>query len=316
MSRLISDQLLTYLESLEQSLRLPPEQARAVVDEVRADLLAHIQRSVEQGHEERQAVALAIEEMGPADELAAQMRGAIPPLGNYNIRVLRRAAAMFLTLLLLWGFWHVRAMDFGFSIPRAVSCGVLLTPVALLVWPDVIWRKNWMFTVVPTGAIFLAVMFAMSAGQTTESVILLDPHAVPEISDVRDESTAGLAGYLVLGLLSALTAYLFTQIQRRRQRWLAIGFSLLVVVVIEGPYAVEEYRYGRQLQQFQLSLQALRDESGSYPTKADMRTLETRSFRYRVQADGDVYSLYWKRPLNPGYAIGYSSKDNRMWIND
>ena len=61
MSNLISDQLLTYLESLEQALRLPPEQTRPVIDEVRADLLAHIQRHVDQGQEESQAVTLALE---------------------------------------------------------------------------------------------------------------------------------------------------------------------------------------------------------------------------------------------------------------
>lgn len=319
MSNLISDQLLTYLESLEQALRLPPEQARPVVDEVRSDLLAHVQRYVDQGQEESQAVTLAIEEMGPADELAAQMRAAIPPLGNYNIRVLRRAAAMFLTLLLLWVFWHVRAMDFGFSIPRALACSVLLTPVALLIWPDVIWRKNWMFTVVPTVVIFLLVFVAMTMGQQTDSMMVIDPNAVPEageISDIRDESTADVVGYLVLGLLVALTIYLFTQIQRRRQRWTAIAFSLLAAVSIEAPYAVEEYRYGRQLAQLQDQLQLWEDKGGTYPSDDGFASLDNGMFHYWSQPDGSGYNLFWDRPLNPGYAICYSSKNNRMWIND
>ncbi|QEG41964.1 permease prefix domain 1-containing protein [Roseimaritima ulvae] len=316
MSKLISEQLLQYLETLERSLRMPPEQARPVVDEVRDDLLTHVQRRVERGQDESQAVAAAIEEMGPPEQLAAELRVTMPPMGHASVRVLRRAAAIFLTMFLLWVGWHVRAMDFGFSLPRAVAYGVLLTPIALLIWPDLIWRKNWMFTVVPTVVIFFLSVLVMSVGQTTYTVMEIDPQAAPVIPDVRKPSGGGIVGYSVLGMLLALTVYLFSQIQRRRQRWLAFGFSLLLVAAIEGPYAVEEYRYSQQLRQTQASLQTLKDERGSYPAEVPLEFLATPAFHYNSQADGTVYSLFWDRPLSPGYAIGYSSQDNRMWIND
>lgn len=325
MAKLISKQVIDFLDSLECALQLPSEQSRRIVDEVRADLSEHIQRFVEKGNDEETAVALALDEMGSPDELARHMSAAVPPLNGPAVRLLRRSLTVLLTLLIAWIFWDYRANCYGFSFTRALAIGMVFLPIVLLTWPSVIWRSNWMFSVLPSAAIFIVIILLMSTGQSSSTTLIISPDTpgpVPSYpADPRDGIVVSATGYTILGLLATLTIYLMAMMQRKRQRIAAIFAAMLLVAFAEIPYAFEEHHYAARLDQIRTKLGAYRNEHRAYPTEDQFKAnqesnQEAKSFRYHIHPSSDDYYVYWTRPLSRGYSLCYTSNNHQMWIND
>jgi len=311
-SRLITDRVLDYLDALERALQLAPQQARRIVDEVRADLVDQIRRRVEQGRSEPEAVDAALDDLGPPAELARRIRDEAAPEGDAVLRAARYALGLALVGFAGWVLWHGRAWTYGFSPIRALGIAACCLPILLMVWPGVIWRRNWMFSAIPTGVVLAIV--AVLAGGGRSATATIDP-AVPPSAPLP---ASAVGGYVALALLSAVTVFLLVMMQRPRQRVIAIAVGVLLVVAVELPYALEEQRYAARLDDAKAILNDYRSEHGRLPTveAASATPMAELGFTYTLLEGGEHYSLLWDRPLNPGYALGYSSDQDRMWVND
>lgn len=306
MAKLSAEQVQDYLDRFRSSLRLSSDQSQAIVDEVRDDLLAHVRRLVEKGTDESAAVALAIEELGPPEELARQIKMEVPPLNSPAVRAIRMLGTVALAALFAYVCWDFRANVYGFSWVRPLAMVSLFLSLVLITWPGIMWRKNWMFTAIPAGCVLLLTLFMMTLG-ASQTVSGLAP--APRLSY--------LIGYAILGLMTALTIYLLAMMQRRRQQIAALGLALLLVALIELPYAWEESRFASQLQQMQAYLERVHQQNGAYPEKNQLDGQPVAAaFHYSMNPDGSGYNLYWSRPINSGYALCYGSQGDRFWIND
>ncbi|HBE68305.1 MAG TPA: hypothetical protein DDW52_09180 [Planctomycetaceae bacterium] len=306
MTKLISESVLGYLDSLEQSLNMTPESSRLIIEEVREDLRAHVKSHVHRGLDEEQAVFAALKEMGPPEELAKQMRAVIAPQSNTQIRWLRRIGGIVFVLFAFWMSWHLRAWNYGTSWKLLLGITSVSLPVFLLIWPDVIWRRNWMFSAIPTVvALFLGAM-VLTLGQSSTQDISL---ATPELSISLD-----VQRYMLLTIFSAQTTFLLAMVQRRRQRIASVVLTAMVVAAIELPFVLEEQYHALRLEDARNRLEAIKVEDGEYPTDQELQTDEFPGFRYVVN-DGE-YSLMWNRWLCQHFALGYSSDGRPMWVLD
>ncbi|MGI9473158.1 MAG: permease prefix domain 1-containing protein [Rubripirellula sp.] len=308
MANLISDQVIGYLDTLRDSLDLPSWQTQPIIDEVSADLRGHVQRHVDAGIQEEDAVSAAIAEMGPPAELGRQMKAAIPPLPNSNVRMLRRIVAVVLGLGLFWLLWNIRAWDYGFSMGRVVAVVSVALTMILLVWPDIIWRGNWLYQGLPTMLVLGGSFLAMTVGTSTQFV---DGQPVKEPMISIDAMRIGLCVAFV-----CLAIYLLGMIQQRRQRVVALTFVLLGVAAIEIPFLVEEYYYNRRLDLVKQTLEAAKQSGGTYPLDDGVLSDQFAEFRYGASPKGEKYTLIWNRPLSPHFGLGYASEGDRMWVLD
>ncbi len=316
MAKLVSQQVQDYLEALRTALRRTPEQSSLIVDEIRSDLFDHAQRLVDEGRDEPAAVAEALAELGPPEELARRITNEVPPWNSLAIRLTRQLFTIGLGLFLAWVAWHSRADTFGFSWIRAVGLATLFLPIVLIIWPGVVWRKNWMFSAIPAGCILVAAFLVISLGLSSQSVQMIDLEN-PPVPVSNQDAILSLVQYTLLLLFAGLTIYLLLMMQRWRQRWWAIGTALMLVTLIELPYAWEERQFTQRLEQMKGYLATAYKQQGSYPTEPQLGNRpDANAFRYHVAPDGTNYSLFWTRPLSSGYELAYSTKRDAVWIID
>lgn len=308
MSKLITERVFDYLETLRDAIDLPVEQSQSVVDEVSDDLRRHIQRRIEEGASEEEAVEAALAELGPAEQLGRQMKAEIPPFPTSQIRLLRKVGAFLLAMLLGWFLWNIRAWEYGFSWWRAIAVLSITLPLMLLVWPDVVWRRNWLFRWLPSALVFLFCMLAMTVGVQTEYV-----DGEPTRTPLLSLNTVRLVITLAFVCLSA---YLVAMMQQRRQRIGAIVAAIIVVAAIEVPYLVEETYWHGRLRTIQQQLETAKSSGGSYPLADELSGVEHDGFRYQPGPQGERYTLIWDRSLNSHFALGYSSDRDDIWVLD
>jgi hypothetical protein len=133
------DRINDFLRTLVKALGDAGGQSQEIVEEVRADLNAHVERYLTEGHSESVAVEHALGEMGNPYELAHHVRREIPPFGGEVLTSVRYVAAIGVTLWSLFLLWYFRAGSYGFS-GFTVIVGVLLLhlPLILLLWPRIV----------------------------------------------------------------------------------------------------------------------------------------------------------------------------------
>jgi hypothetical protein len=302
-----------FIQSLKEALSGAGSQSEGIIGEVHADLEAHAERYQAKGHSEDDAVDLAIGEMGNPYELAHHMRREIPPFGGKVLTRIRYALASGLILWTLFCLWMFRAWVYGFN-PFFVATIVLIHfPAILFVWPRIVWRKNWMFGLIPAGLSLLLAMFINIAG--TEQHVPQTP--VEEFSNSMPPAI-GLTGTIVIVGLGMTALLLLISMQQRSQRRLIILAVLLGVGCVEAAFQGEELMFRLDRMQVRSYIETYFREKGSYPTD-DIVKSERSKLRNKdahIQMDGSSFSFYWIRPLNPGYSIWYSSANGSVFVQD
>ena len=301
MSEIVQQRIDEFLGRLRESLRLSSDQAEEITAEVRGDLLDHIDDLRQKGHSEEEAVAIALEEMGNPYEMAFHVRRTVPLWDNRAVEVCRYVIAGGILLWSVYVLWGLRAWTYGFS-PVIYVVGLLFfMPIVLVIWPRIVWRKNFLFGLLPPAVGVVLVLLVSMTGTSSEW---------------------GDAGrYLILTGIVATAIYVITLMQQRAQRQFVCAAALALVLCIEVPYQIEERTYRNYRSHVQNYLAGLQDGCGEYPDRQTVEAhrpgwLNKMGIDYSPRRDGDGYSLIWTRPLSRGFAIGYSSTEDRIWIND
>lgn len=316
-----------FLFTLERALGHPGEQSGGLLEEVRADFDEHVKHFQAAGHSEDEAVEQALAEMGNPYELAHHVRHEVPPFGGKVVTGIRYVAAfgvLVWTLLLMWLF---RGGTYGVS-GLAVLAGVLLfhLPVILLLWPRIVWRRNWLFGLIPAGLAFLAAIVLAAGGRESSEQILM-PRTEEEAADFRQQLEAQeaaasgnlqVSGILVFSTAGILTIVLLIAIQQSSQRRTVLLVTGLTIALFEIPFQLEELVFRQDREKVRAYFKAELEESGAYPTEENFKTHgpRIRGEHARVSIAQQDFSLFWNRPLRPGHAILYSSEDNRVRIQD
>lgn len=316
-----------FLQDLEQALGRSAGQARRVVDEVRADLEAHVERLRHDGVEEDEAVRRALDDLGNPYELAHRMRREIPPFGGPVLTTLRTLAAAGVVLWMLLLLWTFRAWEYGF---RPSATGLVVgfhLPVALLLWPRIVWRRNWMFASgIAALAAVVAIGLALGGVRSTsvnETLLVMNEGgglAAPSPVEVAvaEEEPSRWPWYLVGAGLSGLTLLLLASMQRRVQQRIAILALVASVAAVEVPFQVEELIFRGEVERFRSYLETAAARTGSLPTSEQIAEEGPRSSSPHAWVRGTVedWSLFWARPLSPGASLIYSSADGAVVAQD
>lgn len=177
MSSVGREKVEEFFKQLEDSFSGSEEQAQEISEELRSDFDEHLKRFEGEGRSEDEAVELALAEMGNPYELGHKMRQEVPPFAGKAATIIRYLLSAGLIVWLLFFLWVMRGWDYGFqSFPYALF-GFLHLPVIMLLWPKIIWKKNWMFTMsIATAAAFalISVGFLGKESQTEMTYLLAE----------------------------------------------------------------------------------------------------------------------------------------------
>lgn len=286
-----------------------------IIAEVRADFEAQVERLCAEGMGEAEAIGRALEQLGNPYELAHHIRAERAPLPGRGMRILRMAATFVVITWTLLMLWALRPGAYG-SGGVAVTLGVAMfhLPVILLLWPGIVWRRNWLFGLLPAALGLIALVF-MSAGgvsQTSEIVIQLEGSAdlasVPaQIPDSSKQINRLLLIRVTLFLsFGSACVILFLMMQQRAQRRRAVGLLIAGLLLAELPFQIEEWR-------FRVGRDHLTSQSGAPEQAAE--ELSPR-YRYRPDSDENDFFLSWSRPISPGFALCYGSERDETWVID
>ena len=157
-----------YLQSLEEALGRSNAQSVGILGEVRGDLESHVERFEAEGLPEDEAVERALEEMGNPFELAHHMLREVPPFGGMAVSVIRYLIASGVILWTLLMLWMFRSGTYGFN-PILSIVVLLYLPAILLLWPRVVWRRNWLFGLIPAGVALVIVLATSVLGTSASS---------------------------------------------------------------------------------------------------------------------------------------------------
>jgi hypothetical protein len=307
------EKLNIFIRSLHEAIGKRGRQSEEILGEVRADLEWHVQRFQAKGRSEDEAVDLALGEMGNPYELAHKMLREIPPFGGKRLTFIRYITASALILWTLFVLWYFRAGIYGFS-PLGVAAIVLVHfPVILLVWPRVVWRKNWMFGLIPAGLGLLAVVFMNFTGIGMEA----SPAQAPVVgsSEINQPSPVLIPVAVALGITA--TALLRFMQQRSQRRWAIIAL-FLGVVSIESMFQCEELFFRVDRKHIREYIETFVHEHGTYPADDVVKSEgpKLKSSNYEIHVEGKDFNLYWSRHLSPGHSIAYSSKADSVVVMD
>ncbi len=315
----VLEQTEEYIGRLEGALDLPQVHARRVVDEVRGDLVAAVASRCRQGMGEAEAVEEVLRDLADPEEMAAQISKSVPPLSHGGVRAVRYLLGAGLMVYAAWLLWGIRAWGYGLELfPRRAVIWVVVLAFTAAIWPAIVWRRNWLHGAVPFGVVVGLFFLGNFLGVGGEQAAV-DPGAPPEWPPVADGW--GLADYLMLAGVAAGVVYLSWQIQRRRQRLAVVALGLLALLVVEGAFQVEEHVFRRQRDRLAQLVEEHPGEGGSAPSREALAAvgdplLDADNVHYRPARGAAHFTLFWDRPLSPGFAIVYWSGDGRVWIND
>ncbi|MFT4543452.1 MAG: hypothetical protein ACI835_005924 [Planctomycetota bacterium] len=309
-----------FFAALEAALGGPHEQSDLVLAEVRADLEAQVRGAVARGTDREVAWAEALESMGEPVALARSMRGALPPAPP-SPRV-RHVLAVLSGVVASWGVLMIfvwRSTNYGFDpVMFSVILGLHL-PLALLLWPGLVWRWNPLFS---TGAAAIAILLALGlhfGARMSTITYQLDSELV--VADVGPSETAALLLPVAFAGLAVLTV---TLLQRRRQRRVVLAWTFGLVATIEAIHQVEEALFRGEARHAEEWIDNHTAERGSKPTSEEFAAqYETRwlSRVYYYPADGQdpdgtpSFTLYWGRATQSHHELYYHS-DGTIIGND
>lgn len=320
-----------FLGTVETALGRAGRQSKEILAEVRADLHAHVNRHRADGCTEDEAVGRALDQMGNPYELAHHVRWEVPPFGGELLTTVRYLAACGVGLWLIVLLWHFRAAAYGASGPLVVV-GVLMLhlPVILLLWPQVVWRSNWLFGLIPAGLAFVLALWLGAGGVRShrmmdirmtqiEEGVLAPQLPIEGLGPLlADSGGTSVSTVLIFAAAAFATIVLLFAMQQRAQRRIALVAALLAFAVIELPFQVEEafFRRDRELARAHMDTSFKRQEAN--PTTEDVAWNEQRLSNNSsgVRFAGEHFSLFWNRPLCSGFSIQYSSEDGRVRVQD
>ena len=320
MSSNIVNRTEEFFNRLGEALGRPSPQNREVISEVRADFPAQVEALQKSGMDEGEAVDEVLAQMGEPEVMAAGMKQVLPPLSSGPVAVIRyvlAGGAILWTLVLMWTF---RAWDYGLS-PGLFFALLFHLPLIVVLWPKIIWRKNWLFGVVPAAVLVLGAIALNVAGvehTSTELLIVEDGVlAVPPEVELAEEADGVRWQLLVLlGVLLVAVTVMFGMIQQRRQRLVLLGAVLVAVLAMEGAFQWEERLFRQQRDHLARVVKAAARPLPERGTLQEAGVTGANRGRYALQNDGPGFTMWWPRPLSPGFSICYGSEDDRIWIND
>lgn len=314
-----------FLHILEDALKESGHQPGPIVEEVRSDLEDHLQHFLDEGMTEEEATTAALAEMGNPYELAHGMRREIPPFSGPSSTIVRYLAVLG---NLVWAFyvvWNLRAWSYGLE-GTGVALGVLLFhfPLVLILWPRIVWRRNWLFGLIPAGLAFAVLMMVNLAGVRSEESITLpqtpsetEAHAA-EIASMEQDKGLAVVQLLILITLVAGAIILILAIQRNSQRRLVLFGFLIVLALVELPFQIEEWLFRNDRDQMQAYLDSTRREKGTWPSSEEIEAKgpPLRGKHAQIRTTDDGFMLFWSRPLSSGFALHYSSSDDQIYVQD
>jgi hypothetical protein len=327
----VEQRVQEFFALLEKALGGPHEQSDAVQAELRADLEAQVGDAVAAGADRELAWSQALEALGEPDALARSMRGALPPSmprdWARNLRIIGAGLVAAWTLSILFS---IRSWDYGVDLrTTSIVLGTHL-PLVLLLWPGVAWRWNPLFY---TGSSltfgFLLVLLDVWARNTTikhnlGAEVGLMTEAGAEVGSALPVAPTWSLFDLVPFAFAGLIVLTFWMIQRRRQRWLALAWTLALLAPVEAVHQVEEGFFRAEAQHAVAWVEARLQESGSLPTSEEFKqNYEPRwlSRLHYYPTDGTdpggspSWALHWSRATQHSSELGYHS-DGRIWGND
>lgn len=330
-----------FLDALEAALGGPGRRSGEVLAEVRSDLEAAVSHAIDQGQDERSAWTSCLEELGDPEELAAAMRGPLPPEAppTWVVNV-RRLAAILLAFWAVSITWQFRSWDYGnrFGLFSMVTC--LHLPFVLLLWPGIVWRSNALFGTSLSVAIIILAWFAAFGLSKTEIVYNTMP--VAELAVIEEstgaqldvtESVAEKAPMQALEApepplvdretLSALLALAFviltlSLVQQGGQRRRILLITAGLILAVDLPHTIEELLFVREARSAAAWIEAEQERTGLLPTEEQFaigyEPLLIDDLYYYTQDDAS-FSFSWSRATLRTSALGYHS-DGSIWGND
>lgn len=317
----------TFLDALESALGGPGLRSAEVLAEVESDLEAAVADLMAAGAHEDAAWTRALEDLGDPQELAAAMRGPLPPeLPDRWMLHARRAAAILMGGWFALIAWSVRSWDWGdrFGLFFFVA-GLGLAPT-LLLWPGIVWRWNALFSTANAIALVVLGAFLLNAGSHSAVTYELGAVAVEQPLLVEDatalepqepdepllerEHLAALAALAAAGLVLSLVQ------QRAQRRRIVLGAAGLMLL-LDLPFTIEEQLFAREARAVEAWAEDARERTGSWPSQeqfaAEYQPLLLSKLRYSTRSD--TWSLSWARALQGTAGVGYHS-DRGFWGND
>jgi hypothetical protein len=309
-----------FFAALEAALGGPHEQSDTVLAEVRADLQAQVRDAVARGTDRDLAWTEALDAMGEPVALARSMREALPPapprpwVRNLRMSLSGLVAGWGLLMIFVW-----RSTDYGFDpLLFSVILGLHL-PLALLLWPGLVWRWNPLFS---TGAAALAVLLALGLHfGARSSTITYDLDSEPVVTD---PGLAKTAAPLIPVAVAGLAVLIFTLLQRRRQRRLVFAWTFGLVATIEAVHQVEEALFRAEASHAEEWIDARTAERGSLPTSEEFAAQYEARWLSRLHyypthgEDPDrapSFAIFWPRATQRNHELIYHS-DGTITGND
>lgn len=320
------DRINDFLSEFRQALGQPGGRREDTIAEVRADLEAHIEHHRSAGKSQTDAVDLALTQMGDPLELARQVRREASPFDGPVLTGTRFAAAGALILWLLAMLWFIRAGTYGLDgFTATLGITLLHLPLILLVWPRIVWRKNWLFGLIPAGIAFgIALFLAVGGTESRVEFSIPIPTAGEEAVDQAqmdaiqnavgvEEPLPSPAAKALFAVAGGITVFLLVAMQRRTQRRTALVAMVFGMALVEVPFQIEELLFRREIQKARDQVQASEPspgvtvplQPGDKPRRGDLKILDGR------------FILTWsQRPLSPSNAIIFDSVDDRIRVQD
>ncbi len=331
-----------FLDALEAALGGPGRRSGEVLAEVRGDLEAAVSRAMDQGQDERSAWATCLDELGDPEELAAAMRGPLPPEApSTGVARIRLIVAI---LVAGWGAfvaWDFRSYDYGnrFGLFSMVAC--LHLPFVLLLWPGIVWRWNALFSTSISVAIIVLACFVAFAGPI-EVKVAHDVHS--EVPIMIAESGGELLGVSELGaeqtstqareapelplvdketqaalLALAIAVLILSLVQQGRQRRRILLVTAGLILAVDLPHTIEELLFVREARSAAAWIEAEQERTGLLPTEEQFASgyepLLIDDLHYYHTQDDASFSLQWSRAILSTSELGYHS-DGSIWGND
>lgn len=313
-----------FLDEMEESLSGSRRQKEDIRTEIESDLLDRIAAEMDAGDSEKDAVDLALQEMGSPHEIAHGIDGVVAPASSSRIETLRRLVSVGVLLWAIYLCWNVRPWSYGAECAATLAAVLLFhVPVIIFAWPGIIWRKNWLFGLIPAG---LAIGIAMGVGMmgvasNAEIVIPMtdDPGAIVEGSAPASDGSMPRWGQWLLfgGILCSFLVILGAMQQSQQRRWV-FGLTSLFFLGVESAYQWEELRFRQDWKEIREFAEGYRDRRGGFPNKEALLSggppLHNDSFLFSDGTDG--YSLFWNRPLSGGFALVADSRERSIRVQD
>ena len=312
-----------YIENLEDGLR-NSHRRQDICNEIRSDMEAHRDRLVSEGIAEEDAMNRVMSHFGNPYELAHNMVRELPPIGGKWTTVARYIFGVFFIFWVMTYLWYFRSLSYGVDVRAYAAVLVLHLPVILIVWPRIIWRRNWLFGLVPAVGMVVYGLFLNIGGFETETNL---PAAIEEVSgggefipDASQESSGMELWYIWVGGFTTC-AFLWMAVQRKRQRVIILGAILGAIILVEIPFQIEEYIFRNDCRIISSAIENGIDNNPSIrfdPDSMKLRGLKLNNKKaaVRLSKDNNGFIVYWHRMLQGNAFIHYTSIDHQIRVHD